>query len=145
MYNHSKNGTVTLTQVGLSELQLHYQTMCKQVKSIKFAWPLLVSNFSNNWAKLCITGQGWRKHFSLVRQIKVEALYVNAGLENGLEWWNGVWNRLRNNNNKKKNIFIALPCSYLLTNLLIASPAFIGLHSMQPPRSCRGQRSHTYL
>ena len=29
--HHCKNGSVTLTQVGLSELQLHYQTMCKQV------------------------------------------------------------------------------------------------------------------
>jgi len=36
-----KNRSVALTQVGLSELQLRYQTMCKQVcRSIKFAWPL---------------------------------------------------------------------------------------------------------
>ena len=32
---HCKNGSVTLTQVGLSELQLHYQTMCKQVNQKK--------------------------------------------------------------------------------------------------------------
>jgi len=28
---HCKNGSVTLTQVWLSELQLHYETMCKQI------------------------------------------------------------------------------------------------------------------
>jgi len=32
---HCKNGSVTLTQVGLSELQLHYQIMCKQVNQKK--------------------------------------------------------------------------------------------------------------
>jgi len=30
-----KNGSVTLTQVGLSKLQLHYQIMCKQVDQKK--------------------------------------------------------------------------------------------------------------
>ena len=34
MYNHCENGTATLSQVGLSELQLHYQTMCKQVNQL---------------------------------------------------------------------------------------------------------------
>jgi len=43
---HCKNGSVTLTQVGLSELQLHYQTMCKQVNKIA---PLSVSSFSKQW------------------------------------------------------------------------------------------------
>ena len=39
---------------------------------------------------------------------------------------------------------IAIPCSYLLTNLLIASSAFYWPAFMQPPQSCRGQRSHAY-
>ena len=41
---HCKNGSVTLTQVhvGLSKLQLHYQTMCKQVDQKKIA-PCTVS------------------------------------------------------------------------------------------------------
>jgi len=34
---HCKNGSITLTQVGLSELQLHYQTLCKQVHQKKIA------------------------------------------------------------------------------------------------------------
>ena len=33
-----------------------------------------------------------RSTLVLVRQSIVEALYDNAGLENGLEWWNGLWN-----------------------------------------------------
>ena len=32
---HCKNGSVTLTHIGLSKLQLHYQTMCKQVDQKK--------------------------------------------------------------------------------------------------------------
>ena len=43
---------------------------------------------------------------ALARQIIVEALYINAGLDNGLEWWNGVWNGLQNK--KKQHIFIAI-------------------------------------
>ena len=30
-----KHGSITLTQVGLSEFQFHYQTMCKQVDKKK--------------------------------------------------------------------------------------------------------------
>ena len=42
LFAHCKNGRVTLTQVGLSKLQLHYQTMCKQVDQKKIA-PCTVS------------------------------------------------------------------------------------------------------
>jgi len=48
LFVHCKNGSVTLTQVGLSELQLHYQTTCKQVDQKKIA-PLSVSSFSKQW------------------------------------------------------------------------------------------------
>ena len=41
--------------------------------------------------------QGRRKHISIGQaNYIVEALYINAGLENGLEWWNGLWNGLWN-------------------------------------------------
>ena len=42
---HCKNRSVALTQVGLSELQLHYQTMCKQVDQKKLQkWHKLGNN-----------------------------------------------------------------------------------------------------
>jgi len=47
--------------------------------------------------------QGQRKHFSLVRQIIVEVLYINNGLENWPQWWNGLWNGISPKNSFHSN------------------------------------------
>ena len=39
-------------------------------------------------------GRGGGSTLALVRQNIAEVLYLYAGQENGLEWWNGPWNGL---------------------------------------------------
>jgi len=37
---------------------------------------------------------GGRSTLALIQQNIIDTLYLYAGLENGLEWWNGLWNGL---------------------------------------------------
>jgi len=72
----NKNGSVTLTQVGLSELQLHCQTMCKQVDPKKMHYCKSQASVNNG---SCNQGSHYRnakRAAALVNPLTVRAIEV---------------------------------------------------------------------
>ena len=80
--SHCKNRSVAITQVGLSELQLHYQTMCKQVDQLNLLDRYRSQASVNNWTKSCVTGSYYRNATSAAALVNpsiaraVEVLHV---------------------------------------------------------------------